>query len=307
MREAAALLVGVHDYRNFCRVDRSKGSDQNFVRHIYRFEIVPTGPAVYAAAHGSLRTAGTLMKSCAWRAGAMPCSGARTDPDKQMYMAVVVGKAFLWHQIRCMMAVLFAVGEGHEDVSVRAAGKGRQQNGATADLTAGCPRPSREPPQVVSALLDVERTPLKPQYEMAPELPLVLYDCGFEDVRFLGEPEELARLTAHLHAKWLERQLMATLTDELADVVKAMYVPSAAVPAFAAADPTPAARQPKYLRWAEARAYAPPLPVRGKGWIPLLQRAVERPGPPLPPRGDSAKGGPATVEAADMDYADGDE
>ena len=184
--------------------------------------------------------------------------------------------------------------------------KAGQRNETITDLTAPFRSPSREPPQVVSALLDVERTPLKPQYEMAPDLPLVLYDCGFEDVRFLGEPEELARLTAHLHTKWLERQLMATLTDELADVVKAMYVPLAAVSLFAAAEPTPPACQPKYLRWAEARAYAPPLPVRGKGWIPLLQRAVERPGLPPPPRG-GAKGSLATEDGADMDYATGDE
>lgn len=64
MREAAALLVGVHDYRNFCRVDRSKGPDQNFVRHIYRFEIVPTGPAVCVVAAAQAGSRPAIVRIC---------------------------------------------------------------------------------------------------------------------------------------------------------------------------------------------------------------------------------------------------
>jgi tRNA pseudouridine38/39 synthase len=57
-----------------------------------------------------------------------------------------------------MVAVLFAVGDGLED------------------------------PAIVQQLLDVAQVPSKPSYEMAAELPLVLFDCAFEDVRFFGEP-----------------------------------------------------------------------------------------------------------------------
>ena len=34
------------------------------------------------------------------------------------------------------------------------------------------------PLQIVSSLLDVEGMPRKPQYHIASDVPLVLYDCG---------------------------------------------------------------------------------------------------------------------------------
>lgn len=64
----------------------------------------------------------------------------------------VVGTAFLWHQVRCMVAVLLLIGQGLED------------------------------PSVVRDLLNVDLFPQKPLYDLADESGLVLYDCGFEDV-----------------------------------------------------------------------------------------------------------------------------
>lgn len=40
--------------------------------------------------------------------------------------------------------------------------------------------------QVVDVLLDIRRTLRKPQYTMAPELPLVLHSCEFEGLRFFS-------------------------------------------------------------------------------------------------------------------------
>jgi tRNA pseudouridine38/39 synthase len=70
----------------------------------------------------------------------------------------VKGTAFLWHQVRCMAAVLFMVGYGHEA------------------------------PTVVAEMLDVHKYVRKPQYLMAPELPLVLVSCGFQGVLFKSHP-----------------------------------------------------------------------------------------------------------------------
>ena len=39
--------------------------------------------------------------------------------------------------------------------------------------------------QIIDHLLDVENIPRKPQYRMAAELPLVLFDCQFEDVNWI--------------------------------------------------------------------------------------------------------------------------
>lgn len=42
------------------------------------------------------------------------------DSEHEMYYFEVCGTAFLWHQVRCMMAVLFLIGKRLEapDVSV---------------------------------------------------------------------------------------------------------------------------------------------------------------------------------------------
>jgi tRNA pseudouridine38/39 synthase len=65
---------------------------------------------------------------------------------------LIQGNAFLWHQIRCMVAILFLVGQGLEE------------------------------PSVVDELLNVEQHPGKPSYEIADEAPLVLHDCEYKQV-----------------------------------------------------------------------------------------------------------------------------
>ncbi|KAG6360609.1 hypothetical protein INS49_011673 [Diaporthe citri] len=67
----------------------------------------------------------------------------------KVYYFHVRGSAFLWHQIRCMVAVLFLVGQGLED------------------------------PGVVAELLDPDRHPRRPNYVLADDRPLVLWDCVF--------------------------------------------------------------------------------------------------------------------------------
>ncbi len=61
-------------------------------------------------------------------------------PLPQVYALVVRGTAFLYHQVRCMAAVLLMVGRGQEE------------------------------PDVVATLLDVQACARKPQYNMASEV-----------------------------------------------------------------------------------------------------------------------------------------
>jgi len=68
-----------------------------------------------------------------------------------MYYLEIQANAFLWHQIRCIMAVLLLVGQ------------------------------RKEQPSVISKLLDVETNPCKPQYTPAIGLPLNLFRCDFRD------------------------------------------------------------------------------------------------------------------------------
>ena len=96
-----------------------------------------------------------------------------------MYVFDLVGTAFLYHQVRHMMAVLFLVGSGLEH------------------------------PDVIDAMLNVEPGPgddestsqlpvveTKPMYRMADSLPLVLWDCSFDpaDVRWQDDAGNLLPL-----------------------------------------------------------------------------------------------------------------
>lgn len=118
MKEACAFLIGQHDFRNFCKIDKSKGPNQSYCRNIIDFQVEPV-----VAGEGQGRYAPWSFN--------------------------IVATAFLWHQVRAMAAVLFAIGR-------------REQ-----------------PPSFVSFMLDIERCPVKPAYNIASEEPLLLCDCHF--------------------------------------------------------------------------------------------------------------------------------
>ena len=81
----------------------------------------------------------------------------------QMCELTVRGKAFLWHQIRCIVSVLFRIGAG------------------------------KESPEVIKDLLDVEANPRRPQYNMASEIPLNLFHVDFDqNVEWVYDQEALA-------------------------------------------------------------------------------------------------------------------
>ncbi|KAK1832644.1 pseudouridine synthase [Podospora conica] len=134
MRDAAKRFEGLHDFRNFCKIDRTK-QITNFMRRVYEADVVEVKDASTALAyldHANLRGG---------------VAGEGTLP--KVYYFHVRGSAFLWHQIRHMVAILFLVGQG------------------------------LEPASVVDELMDVEKNPCKPSYTMADDVPLVLWDCIF--------------------------------------------------------------------------------------------------------------------------------
>ena len=86
MSTAAQSLLGEHDFRNFCKIDPSV---TNFRRSVLS---VAVQPAVQQADH--------------------------RDQPGSIWEFEVAGTAFLYHQVRCMVAVLFLVGEGKENPSI---------------------------------------------------------------------------------------------------------------------------------------------------------------------------------------------
>ncbi|KAL3466195.1 pseudouridine synthase [Aspergillus heterothallicus] len=147
MREAAKHFEGVHDFRNFCKVDTSKQLE-NFSRIIYRSDIElldPESSIGYVGTPDFRATAEPPVDNTVKRRRSSSPAGSR------VYVFDLQGSAFLWHQVRHMVAILFLVGQGLES------------------------------PSIVPELLDISKNTCKPIYEMASDAPLVLWDCTFPE------------------------------------------------------------------------------------------------------------------------------
>lgn len=120
MQEACHHLIGIHDFRNLCKMDVGNG--------VVTFERELRDVRVVKASRSS-------EESCPY----------------DMYYVELIGKAFLWHQVRAIMAILLLVGQ--ED----------------------------EQPDIVKELLDVERNPCTPQYSLAADYALNLFDVEMEE------------------------------------------------------------------------------------------------------------------------------
>ncbi|KAJ7179581.1 pseudouridine synthase [Mycena filopes] len=179
MSKAASLLVGSHDFRNFCKLDPAKQLT-TYRRHIMSADINPVA-------------GGTAVG---------------------MHVLDLKGSAFLYHQVRHIMAILFLIGAG------------------------------LEPPSVVTALLNVEPgaegdpslavVDTRPEYQMADALPLMLYECHYSpgDVEWQAEDEsdaDLGPIGAGLHHQMhsiqARSELFAALNREFLGAAAAHHPP----------------------------------------------------------------------------------
>ncbi|KAI5371869.1 hypothetical protein J4E82_009477 [Alternaria postmessia] len=143
MRKACKSLVGLHDFRNFCKIDASKQLT-NFQRRIFHADIEEVS---------SLSVPGFLSHPA--------LSAPYTNGEQpKLYSFTLHGSAFLWHQVRSLVAILFLVGQGLES------------------------------PSLVPQLLDITANPQRPKYEMASDAPLVLWDCIFPHAHEVRSTEE---------------------------------------------------------------------------------------------------------------------
>ncbi|CAN1220783.1 tRNA pseudouridine(38/39) synthase, partial [Linum grandiflorum] len=149
METAGKKFLGEHDFRNFCKMDAA--NVHNYMRRIDSFEISPA----YMRFYGS-----------------------------QLYAIKIEGSAFLWHQVRFIVAVLFMVGQGFES------------------------------PDVVDVLLNRDRVPRKPQYAMASEIPLILSRCEFEGLKFACSSGAEQDLYMHFEKESRAYQLQAAIYHE---------------------------------------------------------------------------------------------
>ncbi|KXN82383.1 tRNA pseudouridine(38/39) synthase [Leucoagaricus sp. SymC.cos] len=142
MREAAAKLAGEHDFRNLCKVDAQKQITM-FKRIIVRADIKPVDANI---------------------------AGSGGERGEDMFVFNLIGSAFLYHQVRHIMAILFLIGTGLEKPSLVTQLMHVTQ-GAEDHFASG---------------QELEILDRKPEYQMADALPLVLWDCGYaeEDVKW---------------------------------------------------------------------------------------------------------------------------
>ncbi|KAI1846560.1 hypothetical protein JX266_007457 [Neoarthrinium moseri] len=198
MRKAAKKFEGAHDFRNFCKIDPNK-LITNFERRIFECDIVEVKDTESALLY---------LDQAEFRPSSTGTEVADGTKCPKVYYFHVRGSAFLWHQIRCMVAVIFMVGQG------------------------------LEAPEIVDQLLDYKAQPRRPNYVLASEYPLVLWDCVFpkegdperKDAMhwvYLGEENPLAKhgangLVDDMWEFWRERKMDEILSSQLLNLVTGM-------------------------------------------------------------------------------------
>jgi len=133
MKIACTKLVGVHNFKNFCKIDKSNPNylTKNYERRIYQFSIDEYEKLIF------------------------PCDEAMNINNDyfKMFYVTIRGSAFLWHQVRCMMGILFLIGKGSEDIDI------------------------------IDSMFNTKNGKVY-NYELASELNLVLSDCQYEGINF---------------------------------------------------------------------------------------------------------------------------
>ena len=163
INEAGKILLGEHDFRNFCKMD---------------------------VAHGVINYHRKIISVDAEALEKRDSGNANEDITSPFDLCVLTikGKAFLWHQIRCIVAVLFRVASG------------------------------RESPDIVSELLDIDANPTRPQYAFASEIPLNLFQCDFEeDLEWVFDEEAIQMTIRQLQDLWTEHSIKTIMFKQAID------------------------------------------------------------------------------------------
>ncbi|KAM0789068.1 hypothetical protein ACM66B_003131 [Microbotryomycetes sp. NB124-2] len=148
MREAAAYLVGEHDFRNFCKLD----------------------PAKQLPTHRRSVVSATIDS----------VEGEEAD----LYVLNLRGNAFLYNQVRHIIALLFLVGARLErPEAVKQLLWTSQRTEATEKLF------TAEEKESIGLVQG------KPGYELADHLPLILWKCGFNSTDLSWRIDQLPRAT----------------------------------------------------------------------------------------------------------------
>jgi tRNA pseudouridine38/39 synthase len=78
----------------------------------------------------------------------------------------------------------------------------------------------KEQSSIVDDLLDVTQWPCKPQYNIASELPLVLFDSYYKNIEWICEKGDIQKIIKHFQDIWLIHQMKATVLKRMIDHVE---------------------------------------------------------------------------------------
>lgn len=168
MERAASYLIGTHDFRNLCSFDL-KGGVVNHTRTIFSTAVRP-----------------------------IP-SETKSDQQYSFYEFVIVGRGFLYHQIRCIMTILFLVAR------------------------------KREKAELVRDMLDINKCPAKPAYCPASPMPLSLFDCKYdiEDLKeWLWDKKTLFDIYKKLKHLWLQYKTKAVMIEQVLSSTECLLTPT---------------------------------------------------------------------------------
>ena len=177
MAQGLQYMMGKHDFRNVCKMNCEQV--YNFERMLMKGKVVSPqkvytvsmkedNPSIHSVNDGDVE---------------------QTSPHDMCHVEII-GQAFLWHQIRCIMSILFYIGR------------------------------KLESPSIVQQLFDIETNPAKPAYEMASDSALVLQDCKFSHLTLGRSVHNLWNVTKVFEQRWENHAVAAERARDEIESIK---------------------------------------------------------------------------------------
>lgn len=169
MKNACQRLIGSHDFRNFCHIDKNTGRlEMSYIRTI------------------NVATIEELENNFSDES----CSSRKFN----LLKLTIKASGFLWHQIRCIVTILYEISCGNEKA------------------------------ELIDQLLDVELFPSRPQYKLANELPLCLFDCTFAEGQLVWHFDggTICSIIETLQKMWAEHQVKAANIRQMLNGLEGM-------------------------------------------------------------------------------------
>jgi len=189
MAEGLEYMMGRNDFRNLCKMNCEQVS--NFERVLVEGKVVSPQRVYSVSSTPKSREEKDAESNRRYLEDVHGIGASIYPPSaRDMCHIEIVGQAFLWHQIRCIMSILFHIGRGQEKSDV------------------------------VKELLDVKTNPAKPSYDLASEAALVLQDCTFGQLQLGRTVRNLWAVQKTLEQRWEKHAIASERAKNALDSMK---------------------------------------------------------------------------------------